>query len=300
MISVTIFNNAEKQRYGRMRAKKMAETREELIERLKSRSREMRKLIIKTSENAGEGHIAPALSSVDITAALYFHILGLDSQNPQWDDRDRFLLSAGHKCLVQYTALAMRGFIPLELLDTFDQLDSSLGGHPIFGTCPGIEASTGSLGHGLSIGVGMAIAGKIDKRAYRVFVVVGDGECDEGSIWEGAMAAAKFKLDNLVAIVDYNKLSIDGPVADVMPLEPFSDKWRSFGWSCREIDGHNMEQIVDTLEAVPFERGKASVIIAHTVKGKGVSFMENNLAWHARAPSREEAKRAIEDIEAMF
>jgi transketolase len=145
----------------------------------------------------------------------------------------------------------------------------------------------------------MAIAGKSDKKTHRVFVIIGDGECAEGSIWEGAMAAAKYKLDNLVAVVDYNKLSVAGPVAEVMPLEPICDKWKSFGWSCREIDGHNMEEVVDTLEAVPFEKGKPSVVIAHTVKGKGVSFIENNLSWHMRAPTKEEADKAVAEIEAM-
>ena len=276
----------------------MAETREKLIENLKEQAKEMRKLIIRTSERAKQGHVAPAFSSVDFTTALYFHIMNLDPKNPKADDRDRFLLSAGHKCLVQYTSLAMKGVIPKDLLNTFDQLDSKLGGHPIYAKIPGVEASTGSLGHGLPVGVGMAIAGKLDNKDYRVFVIIGDGECAEGSIWEGAMAASKYKLDNLIAIIDYNKLSVMGRTSEVMPLEPLGDKWRSFGWSCREIDGHNMEQVVDTLEAVPFEKGKPSMIIANTVKGKGVSFIENSTAWHMRAPNKEEADAAIEEIEA--
>lgn len=277
----------------------MAETREELIKRLKGQAKEMRKLIIKTSEKAGQGHVAPAFSTVEMTVALYFHFMKYDPKNPTWEDRDRFVLSAGHKCLLQYVALAMLGVYPMEMLDTFDQLDSCLGGHPIFKKLPGVEASTGSLGHGFPITVGMAIAGKRDKKDYRVFSILGDGECDEGSVWEAAMAAGKFKLDNLVAIVDYNKLSVDGPVSEVMPLEPFAAKWESFGWGCKEIDGHNFEEILDTLESLPLEPGKPNAIIAHTVKGKGVSFIENKLAWHMKAPTKEEAEAALEEIEAM-
>lgn len=277
----------------------MVETREELIKKLKSKAKEMRKLIITTSENAGQGHVAPAFSTVDITVALYFHIMKFDPKNPTWEERDRFLLSAGHKCLLQYVALAMLGVYPMELLNTFDQLDSPLGGHPIYAKLPGIEASTGSLGHGLALGVGMGIAAKRDKKNSRTFVIIGDGECDEGTIWEAAMAASKFKLDNLVAIVDYNKLSVDGPVEKVMPLEPFADKWRSFGFACREIDGHNFKEILDAFEAIPFEKGKPSVVLAHTVKGKGVSFIENKVEWHMRAPTKEEAVVALKEIEAM-
>ena len=276
----------------------MAETREELIQRLRETAKEVRRIIIKTAEHAGQGHIAPALSATEVTVALYFHIMKLDPKNPKWDDRDRFLLSAGHKCLVQYAALAMLDFYPMEVLETFDQLDSYLGGHPIYEKCPGIEASTGSLGHGLPIGIGMAIAAKRDGKNHRVFAIMGCGECAEGTNWEAAMAASKYKLDNLVAVVDYNKLSIDGFVSDVMPLEPFGDKWTSFGWSCKEIDGHNMEEVVDTLERVPFEKGKPSMIIAHTVKGKGVSFMANKVEWHGKAITKEEAQIAIKEIEA--
>lgn len=277
----------------------MAETREELIKRLKEQAKEMRKIIIRTSEKAGQGHVAPAFSTVDITTALYFHIMKFDPKNPRMEDRDRYILSAGHKCLLQYVALAMLGVYPMELLDTFDQFDTGLGGHPIYEKLPGIEASTGSLGHGLPLGLGMALAGKKDKKDYRVFAILGDGECAEGTIWEAAMAAPKFKLDNLVAIVDYNKLCVDGPVAQVMPVEPFADKWKAFGWATKEIDGHNFEEILDALENLPFEKGKPNAIIANTVKGKGVSFIENQLSWHMRAPSKEEAVAALKEIEAM-
>jgi len=277
----------------------MVETREELIQRLKKTAKEMRKIIIKTSENAAQGHVAPAFSAIETGVALYFHIMKLDPKNPKWEDRDRFLLSAGHKCLIPYVALAMLDFYPMKVLDTFDQFGSTLGGHPIYEKCPGVDASTGSLGHGLPLGVGMAIAGKRDKKDYRVFVMMGDGECDEGTVWEGAMAASKYKLDNLVGIVDYNKLSVDGLISEVMPLEPFADKWRSFGWECEEIDGHNMEEVVSTLEQVPFKKGKPSMILAHTIKGKGVSFITNKLEWHMRAPTKEEATAALKEIEAM-
>ena len=277
----------------------MAETRTELIKRLKQQSKEMRKMIVQTSCNAHQGHVAPAFSAVEMTVALYFHAMKFDPKKPDWPDRDRLIFSAGHKCLNQYVALAMSGCISKELLNTFDQLDSCLGGHPIYAKCPGIEASTGSLGHGLPIAVGMGLAAKKDKKNYRIFTILGDGECHEGSVWEGAMAASKFQLDNLIAIIDYNKLSYDGPISKVMPLEPFASKWRDFGWTCKEIDGHNFTELVDTLDQIPFEKGKPSAIIAHTIKGKGVSFMTNKLEWHMRAPSKEEAAAAIKEIEAM-
>lgn len=277
----------------------MDKQREELIKRLKETAKKMRKMIVKTALNAGQGHIAPALSASDFTAALYFHIMKIDPGDQKCENRDRFILSAGHKCLVQYAALALLGFFPKEDLNDFDRMGSYLGGHPIYNACPGIEASTGSLGHGLSIGIGMAIAGKRDNKDHRIFVIMGDGECNEGANWEAAMAASKFKLDNLIAIVDYNKLSIDGFISNVMPLEPLYDKWVSFGWACREINGNNMEEIVDALEKVPFEKDKPSVIIAHTTKGKGVSFMEGKAEWHGKTITSEEAERAVKEIEIM-
>ena len=277
----------------------MAESRAELLKRLKAQSKEMRKLILKTSYNAGQGHVAPAYSAVEMTSALYFHAMKFDPKKPDWVDRDRLIFSAGHKCLNQYVALAMMGAIPMSLLDTFDQLDSCLGGHPIYGKCAGVDASTGSLGHGLPIGCGMAIAAKNDKKDYRVYVIMGDGETHEGSVWEGALSANKFKLDNLVAIIDYNKQTVDGPIDKVMPIEPFADKWRAFNFATKEIDGHNLEEVVSTLERLPFEKGKPNCIIAHTTKGKGVSFMTNNPAWHMKAPNKQEFEAAMKEIEAM-
>ena len=231
--------------------------------------------------------------------ALFFHILRISPENPADPDRDRFIMSAGHKCGILYAALAERGYISKETLDTFLEFDKTLGGHPDMKKIPGVEASTGSLGHGLPIGVGMAIAGKYDGRGYRVFVLLGDGELAEGSNWEAAMSARHFNLDNLVAIVDRNRLQIDGPTEEVMALEPLADKWKSFGWAVSEIDGHDMTQIVETLDHLPLVKGKPSVVIAHTTKGKGVSFMENQVGWHYRAPTKEEADKALKELEAQ-
>jgi len=222
-----------------------------------------------------------------------------DPGNPQWPDRDRFILSAGHKCLVQYVALSMVGVNPMELLDTFDCYESCLGGHPIYEKCPGIEASTGALGHGLGIACGMAYAGKNDKKDYRVFTILGDGECHEGSVWEAAAVGSKYQLDNLVAIVDYNKNSGIYPIEASMPVEPFAAKWKDFGWGCVEIDGHNMEEVVSTLEKVPFERGKPSAILAHTVKGHPISFIINQPGWHFAHWSQEDVAKALQEIESM-
>lgn len=277
----------------------MAESRTESIQRLKRKSKEMRKLIVETAGKAASAHVPSAFSATEMVTALYFHILKYDPKNLKWPDRDRFLLSAGHKCLVQYAALTLVGVISEETMCTFDCYESCLGGHPIYGKCPGIEASTGALGHGLGIGAGMAYAGKFDKKNYRVFVLLGDGECHEGSVWEAAMFGSKYGLDNLVAIVDYNKNSATFPIEMAMPVEPFADKWRSFGWSCKEIDGHNLGEVVSALEGIPFEKGKPSAILANTVKGKGVSFIINNPMWHFAPWKPEDVEKALKEIEAL-
>jgi transketolase len=221
----------------------------------------------------------------------------IDPVNPQWEDRDRFVLSKGHSCPALYVVLAELGFFPKEALFTLRQFGSILQGHPDMNLTPGIEMSTGSLGQGLSVACGMALAGKLDQKTFKVFCLLGDGELDEGSVWEAAMAAAHYKLDNLTAIVDRNDMQIDGTTNCIMTLEPLKKKWEAFGWYATEIDGHNIQQIVDTLDFLRSYTEKPSVIIAKTIKGKGVSFMENKLEYHGRALTQEELALALKELE---
>ena len=224
---------------------------------------------------AASGHVGGAFSITDILTVLFFNTMrNLDTANPKNPDRDRFVMSKGHCTAALYPTLALRGFFPVEDLKTFRHIDSYLSGHAEMNHVPGVDMSTGSLGQGLSNAVGMALAGKQDAKSYRVFCAMGDGEIQEGQIWEAAMCASKFKLDNLVGIVDYNRLQIDGTIDEIMPLEPLGDKWASFGWNVIHIDGHNIERIEEAFKAAENYKGKPTVIIAHTVKGKGVSFME--------------------------
>ena len=252
----------------------MDENRKELIAELEEKARRIRVLVVKVA-GMSECHTGGSLSMADIVAALYFHTMRLDPENPGWKERDYFVLSKGHTVPALDAALAIRGFFPEENLTTHLELDSMISGHACAKTTPGIDASTGSLGHGLSIGVGAALGIKMDATSNRVFVVLGDGELQEGSNWEAAMSAAHHKLDNLIAIVDRNKYQT-GATEEMMALEPLTDKWRSFGWSVRSLDGHDMEAIVDALEDIPFEKGRPSAIIADTIKGKGVSFIMNH------------------------
>ena len=245
---------------------------------------------------ASASHVGSCLSIADILAVLYGQILNIDPDNPKLPERDRLILSKGHSAAILYATLAECGFFPKEWLDTYCQDGSPLTGH-VSHHVPGIEVSTGSLGHGLPIGCGMALAGKRDNQPYRVFVIVSDGELDEGSNWEPILFAPQHQLDNLVVIVDYNKIQSFGTVKAILDLEPLADKWKAFRWAVREIDGHNHQQIEDTLKSVPFETGKPSVIIAHTTKGKGVSFMENQLAWHYKSPNAEQLAQALAEIE---
>ena len=246
---------------------------------------------------AGSGHPGGSLSAVEIVTALYFAgILRYDPENPEWPGRDRFVLSKGHGVPVQYAALAEAGFFPVSELKTLRRIDSRLQGHPVLGTAPGIEASTGSLGQGLSIGLGMALAAQLDEAPWRVFVLLGDGECQEGQVWEAAMFAGHYRPSNLIAIVDYNKFQLDGAVADIIGLEPFAAKWQSMGWAVKEIDGHDLGQVVDGLDWA-VGQGGPSCIIAHTIKGKGVSFMEGENAYHGVAPTEEELARALAELE---
>lgn len=251
---------------------------------------------------AGEaGHVGGALSSAEIVTALYFNLMKVDPANPKWPQRDRFVLSAGHKCLVLYAALAERGFFDESVLDTYGALDSTIPGHPNMHKLPGVETNTGALGHGLSIAGGMALGLRMDKSQSRVFVLMGDGELAEGSNWEAASAAAMHKIENLIVFVDRNKLQISGPTVDVMSYEPLDERWRSFGWGVRTIDGHNLESIITNVMQTPFEKGKPSVIIADTVKSKGLSFAEGKVSYHywkAKPEEMEQAERDLDKTEA--
>jgi transketolase len=250
---------------------------------------------------AGEaGHSGGALSSVEIMTALYFNLLRIDPQNPVWPQRDRFVLSAGHKCLVLYAALAERGFFDKSVLDTYGALDSRIPGHPNMHKLPGVETNTGALGHGLAIAGGMALGLRLDRSQAKVYVLMGDGELAEGSNWEAASAASMHKLDNLIVFVDRNKLQISGPTIEVMNYEPLDERWRSFGWAVRIIDGHDIEAIIRNVKQAPFEKGKPSVLIADTVKSKGLSFAEGKVNYHywkAKPEEMEQAERDLDNIE---
>jgi Transketolase, N-terminal subunit len=243
----------------------------------------LRKLVVRGLAGGGRGHLGPAMSLIEILRVLYDDVLRFQPQNPAWKDRDRCILSKGHGCLGLYAILADKGYFPLETLDTFCKRDSILGGHPEAGKIPGVEASTGSLGHGMSIGIGMALAARIEKRDSRVFVIVGDGEINEGSVWEAALSAGKHGLDNFTVLVDYNKIQASGPTKDVQDLEPLLDKWRSFGFAVTEVDGHDADALRNTLMSLPLAAQKPNAIICHTTKGKGIPFAENNPDWHHKA-----------------
>jgi transketolase len=242
-------------------------------------------------------HIGGNFSMAELLAVLYGKVLNVDPLNPTWPERDRFILSKGHAAAALYSVLAERGFFRHELLEGYYQNGSSLAGHATHTAAPGIEISTGSLGHGLSVASGMALAAKRDRRSYRVFCLLSDGECDEGSTWEPILFAPQHKLDNLVAIIDYNKIQSLGSVKEVMDLEPLGDKFRAFRWAVREIDGHSVTEIDDALANLPIEKDRPSCIISHTVKGKGVSFMENDLLWHYRSPQGAEFDAALRELE---
>jgi|TARA_B100000315_G_scaffold40351_1_gene35208 transketolase len=266
------------------------------INELQQIANNARYLIIETLINSGLGHPGGSLSSIDVMTALYFEIMKIDSSNPDDDERDRFILSKGHSSLGLYTILHLKGFLSKNELKTFRKDGSDLWGHIDIKT-PGIEMSAGSLGHGLSVGVGRALAGKIDNKDYRVFVMMGDGETQEGSIWEAAMSAAHYNLDNLIGVVDRNKIQQCGYTEDILSLDPYKEKWESFGWSVIEIDGHNMNDIVQTIGKTPFNKEKPSLIISHTVKGKGVSFMENDYKWHGGGLIGKFAEKALKEVE---
>lgn len=257
---------------------------------------EIRQEVLNMVYRTKSPHVGSCFSMIEILITLYFKILRINPELPHDEKRDRFILSKGHGCPALYAVLVKRGFLDKDHIDKFAVSGGCLEQHPTRDVKRGIEITSGSLGHGLSIGSGMALAGKCDRSDVRVFVFLGDGELDEGLNWEAAMFASHNKLDNLVAIVDYNKLQVLGKTADVLNLEPLGEKWRSFGWEVREVDGHNFEQLAACLGSVPFQQGKPSVVIAHTIKGKGVSFMENELCWHDKHPDDREYEKALDEL----
>lgn len=264
--------------------------------KLDRRSLELRRVIVRMLESGGRGHVGSAFSLVEIIRVLYDEVMQYDPRNPDWAGRDRFILSKGQGCLALYPILAEKGYFPEAELWKFCKLDGLLGGHPEI-KIPGVEASTGSLGHGLSIGIGLAINAKIEKESYRCFVVIGDGECDEGSVWEAALSASKHRLSNLTVIVDYNKQQSYGTTFEVQDLEPLVDKWKSFGFSVAEVDGHDVSKLGEVLSKLPFHPDKPNAIICHTIKGKGVPYVENNLEWHHKNRiTAEEVKSLIEHL----
>jgi transketolase len=263
---------------------------------LRALAKRLRVHIINMTHRAKSSHVGGGLSMADILAVMYGDILRVDPENPNWFARDRLVLSKGHACAGLYAALAERGFFPVKDLETFYQDGSPLSGHVTHIGVPGIECSTGSLGHGLSIACGMALAGKNPAAPFRVFAILSDGECDEGSIWEAALFAGHHHLDNLTVIVDYNRIQSLGTTDQVLCLDPFPDKWRSFGWYAEEVDGHNVDALQAVLANVPLTEGTPTCVIANTVKGKGVSFMENRLLWHYRTPQGDEYARALAEL----
>ena len=266
------------------------------IKALEKTAAEIRVGIVKAIHNAGSGHPGGSLSAADIVTALYFDEMNVDAANPKMKGRDKFILSKGHAGPVQYSALAVKGYFPMEEFLTLRKLGSKFQGHPDMKKVPGIEMSTGSLGQGFSVAGGMAMANKLDNDPGRVYVLLGDGEIQEGIIWEAAMSAAHYKLDNLVGILDYNGLQIDGKNEEVMTVAPVVDKFKAFGWNVLQIDGHDFAQILDAFKKARECKGKSTMIVANTVKGKGVSFMENNPGWHGKAPNDEETKQAIAEL----
>lgn len=267
------------------------------IELIKELALDVRRQVLQMTHCARSSHVGSSFSVVDLLAVLYTRILKVRPNEPQWRERDRFLLSKGHGAAALYAILAKRGFFPEGRLAEFYGDGTLLAGHVTHHGVPGVEVSTGSLGHGLPMGCGMALAAKRDGSSARVFVILSDGECDEGSNWEAALFAPHHRLDNLTAIIDYNKIQSFGAVADVLNLHPLADKWRAFGWTVSEIDGHNCEQILAVLSQLPAQLGRPTCVIANTVKGKGVSFMEDQLLWHYRPPDAEELQRALLELE---
>lgn len=271
-------------------------TFEKRVAFLEEKAKEVRYRIVDMVYKAQSGHPGGALSAADFMTALYFDLLNVDPKNPRWPERDRVILSKGHTCPVWYACLALRGYFPMEALDTLRQFESILQGHPDMIKTPGVDMTTGSLGQGLSCGVGMALEGRMLKKNYKVYVILGDGELNEGQIWEAAASAAKFKLNNLVAIVDRNRLQMDGWTCDIMPMEPIDKKFEAFNWTVAHMNGHDMTEVLSTLEKTKAQIESPVCVIADTVKGKGVSYMEDERVWHGRCPCCEEYEQAVEEI----
>jgi transketolase len=269
------------------------------VTRLRSIAKELRKSTLNLIHLAGDGHPGPALSIADLVTALYFNEMRVDPKNPKWEDRDRFILSKGHACTIVYAALAKLGYFPEDLLPSFRSLGSILQGHPVMDKIPGIDMTTGTLGHGLSVGAGMAAAAKLAKKDFRVYVIVGDGEINEGIIWEGAQVAANMRLDNLTAFLDLNGFQSGGTTGEVSGISnvPVAEKFRSFGWSTIEIDGHDYPSILDALATAKQTSGRPTMVVARTIKGKGVPFMENNNAWHKGVPTKDQLAEAFSALE---
>ena len=268
---------------------------ESLLTRLESEARKLRRNVWRALRAGGGGHAGGSSSAADILTVLYFHRMNLRSSQPDWPDRDRFVLSKGHANAALGAVLAQAGFIEDALLDRFYQFESPFGMHPDI-KLPGVEMCTGALGHGLAIAAGMAIGARIQKKDFHTFVMLGDAELHEGSNWEAAMAAAHYRLDNLTAIIDHNKIGQSGRIDELIKVDPLADKWRSFGWEVCEIDGHNMAQIVDTFDGLPLHKDRPTAIIAHTIKGKGVSFAENTYLWHSNSVDDEVHAKALSEL----
>ena len=277
----------------------MLKVNQHTIKALQLKAEEIRSKVVEIVYASKGGHIGGSLSSVDIETALYFHVMNIDPKNPNMENRDRFILSKGHSVEALYSVLEAKGFINQSLLDTYGKFNSKLAGHPTKKT-PGIELNSGALGHGLSVGIGMAMAAKMDQKSYKTYVLMGDGEQGEGSIYEAAMSGSHYKLDNVVAIIDRNKLQISGKTEDVMSLEPMRDRWEAFGWEVIDMGGNDMNDIVKTFESLDYTNAKPKMIIAHTTKGMGISFMEKKASWHHGVPSIEQYNEANAEIGARI
>ena len=268
----------------------------EKISELEQIARQLRVDSLTLIHRRGAGHPGGALSAAEIIAVLYFHILKIDPANPGWQTRDRFILSKGHASAILYSALARRGFFPMSELENWGEVDCPHQGHPDRFKTPGIDMTSGLLGHGVALGAGLALAARIKNQNYRTYVLLGDGESQGGIVWEGAMAAAKYRLSNLTVLVDCNGVQLDGPVAVVMPLEPLADKWSAWGWKVLEVDGHSVRQVIEALELASQVHDRPTVILAHTTKGKGVSFMENQAYWHGNVPDAAQLNQALAEL----
>ena len=277
----------------------MQDLYEDKLKDLEKKAEEARELVIQSLLEAGSGHSAGPLGMADIFTAFYFHILNHDPKNPDWEDRDRLVLSNGHICPIRYVSMAQAGYFPTEELKTLRKINSRLQGHPHRTALPGLETTSGPLGEGLGQAIGIALAAKLDKRKYYTYVITGDGELDEGNIWESVMFAGKNKMNNLIMIIDRNNIQIDGFTENVMPLEPLKDKFESFGWHVLEVDGNNIKAFVDMIKEAQAIFEKPTVIVAHTIPGLGVDFMEKDFHWHGKPPNAEEAKKALDELRTL-